>query len=148
MPDECYVLEHKEISSLIRSLADHNMSERSAESLINMGRQAVQPLIVALKDPNMDVRGNAAWILGSIRDERAIEPLIGMLKDEELEARVVAGVALIKIGMPAVEPLIASLKRCDSKLKRTTANVLMGLCKEDRVDTGSKQKIMNTLRSI
>ncbi|PXF57631.1 MAG: hypothetical protein C4B59_14855 [Candidatus Methanogaster sp.] len=38
------------------------------------GKPAVEPLIDALKDKNMVVRANAAYILGEIGDERAVEP--------------------------------------------------------------------------
>jgi HEAT repeat protein len=40
-------------------------------------------LIGALKDENMVVRANAAYMLGEIGDERAVEHLVEALEDED-----------------------------------------------------------------
>jgi len=69
----------------------------------------VEPLIAALKDEDVNVRWPAARALGEIKDTRAIKPLIAALKDAEWIVREAAAEALIKIGAPAVEPLIAAL---------------------------------------
>jgi hypothetical protein len=44
-------------------------------------RQAVPALIKSLKDPNLAVRGYAAWALGKIKDDSAVEPLIEALQE-------------------------------------------------------------------
>jgi HEAT repeat protein len=41
----------------------------------------------ALDDPEPDVREQAAWALGMIRDERAIDTLRAALKDEDPDVR-------------------------------------------------------------
>jgi HEAT repeat protein len=77
-------------------------------------RRDVQGLIRALtykKDPS--VRAAAAAALGEIGQPSAIEPLITALLDVAGEAVVhnAAHSALVKIGAPAVEPLIGTMRR-------------------------------------
>ena len=52
----------------------------------------------------------------------AIEPLIAAIKEESEEVRQAAVEALVKIGEPAIEPLIAALK--DYSLRKGAAGVL------------------------
>jgi len=98
--------------------------------------RVVEQLIQALKDENRYVREEAAMALGEIGDKRAVEPLINALKDEDSDVRMEAAEALdqmgwkpgyvtekayylvakkewdeaVKLGEPAVEPLINALK--------------------------------------
>jgi HEAT repeat protein len=95
------------------------VQSRSSE-VLHRGGQAedVEPLIACLKDEDWKFRLNAAAALGKIGDKRAVEPLIGCLSDERTDGdynhvRNEAVGALVKIGQPAVEPLIAYLK-CDA----------------------------------
>lgn len=74
---------------------------------------AFEPLMKALGDPMSDIRKHAVWGLGAIGDERAVPALIERLDDYVL--RNAAREALIKIGKPAVEPLIQSLFYVSSK---------------------------------
>ena len=67
--------------------------------------RAVEPLIAALNDSKSDVRLAAADALAKIGDARAVQPLIAALYTTHGAAE-----ALVKIGTPAVEPLIAALK--------------------------------------
>ena len=46
--------------------------------------RAVEPLIVALKDEDMNIRFTATLALGQLADTRAVEPLIAALKDNDL----------------------------------------------------------------
>ena len=99
--------------------------------------RAVGPLIAMLKDEDIDMRRVAAEALGKIGDVRVVEPLIAALKIGGSKVREVADDALEKIGWrpgkdedgaaywiakenweecatigaPAVEPLIAVLKK-------------------------------------
>jgi len=70
--------------------------------------------IAALKDPDWQVRVSAAKALGDTKDPRAVEPLIVALKGTEFHVQEGAAEALGKIGAPAVESLILSLKDPDS----------------------------------
>lgn len=60
-------------------------------------KEAVKPLISALKDKNPSVRIAAAGALGKIGDKRAIEPLKKMLEDKYIENRKVAAINLGKL---------------------------------------------------
>jgi HEAT repeat protein len=96
------------------------------------------------------VRQAAAVALGAIGDARAVEPLIAALKDEDSGVRLWAAKALdaigwkpetgeaealyliaqrkwdgcVKIGAPAVEPLIAALKGEDWRVREAAAEAL------------------------
>ena len=54
----------------------------------------------------------------------AVEPLIAALKDESFSVRQAAAEALGKIGAPAVEPLIAALKDQNSWARAAAAQAL------------------------
>jgi HEAT repeat protein len=93
------------------------------------GPRAVDPLVAALKDANRLVRRDAAEALGKIRDIRAIGPLISGIADDEStfefwEFRRSATDALVSIGEPAVEPLIAALNDGPLQLRRYAAMAL------------------------
>ena len=118
------------------------------DECVKIGAPAVEPLIAALKDGNSDVRKAAAEALGKIGwkpdkseagahyliaqgkwDEcvkigaPAVEPLIAALKGRDSDVRPAAG-ALAKIGAPAVEPLIAALKDPNSDVRKAAAGAL------------------------
>ena len=79
----------------------------------------VEPLTKALKDPDRDVRRNAALALAeSTVSDRAVEPLIKALQDPEGGVRCNAAVALGSTDSnKAVEPLIKALKDQDGKVR-------------------------------
>jgi HEAT repeat protein len=68
----------------------------SARALAHIGAPAVDPLILALSDPDRPefARINAATALGEIGDMRAVEPLIAALRDEAPAIRLAAAQAL------------------------------------------------------
>lgn len=93
------------------------------------GNRVVDPLIGALKDVNRLVRRDAAEALGKVRDIRAIRPLIsGIAEDEQTfefsEFRSCAVDALVSIGEPAVEYLIAALNDGTWQTRRYAAMAL------------------------
>jgi HEAT repeat protein len=103
------------VAPLIFALEDEEQDVRcaSAEALGEIGDpQAVQPLVTALRDKTPEVRAAAAKALGQIGDPQAVNPLVAILDEDgdELARQAVAG-ALLKIGEPAVIPLIAALKK-------------------------------------
>ena len=85
-----------------------------APALMQIGKPAVEPLIAALKDEPY----RAAWALGEIGDVRAIEPLIATLNGKYEKP---VGVALVKFGKPAVEPLIVALKDKNTTVRLVAA---------------------------
>jgi len=55
----------------------------ASEALEKIGEPAVLPLIAALRNPDLQIRGLAADILGRIRDKRAVSPLKKLLADTD-----------------------------------------------------------------
>ncbi len=91
---------------------DNSLSQCCAinalEKLNARDEDSKQGLIELLRDPDPDVRINAAIALGRMQIEEAIEPLIGNLEhDPEGDVRIEATKALARIRSEAVvEPLI------------------------------------------
>src|SRR5208283_4648094 len=87
--------------------------------------RAVEPLIAALQDTNLDVRKNAAGSLGLLNDPRAVEPLIATLQDTNPYVRQNAAASLGRLHDPrAVEPLIAALQDTNANVRH---NAIVGL---------------------
>jgi HEAT repeat protein len=71
-------------------------------------------LLKCLKDENMGIRASAAQLLGERKVQAAVKPLIKMLKtDKAYNARIVAAVALYKIGDERAIPELKKLAFCD-----------------------------------
>lgn len=119
--------------------AGPNVREAVVEALGKIGEPAVEPLMDALNHESSDIRRGAAQALGEIKDRRAVEALIttfvedqdvqvrqsaadalGEIQDQRATHALVpalrtsavsqqAAEALIRIGRPAVDPLVAQL---------------------------------------
>ena len=115
-----------DITPLIEALGDKDVNVRYAatDALVRIGKPAVQPLIRALKYKEWYVRKRAAYILGKIGDKRAIRPLIEALRDEDADVRYAATEALVRIGKPAVQPLIKALKYKEWYVRKRAAYIL------------------------
>jgi hypothetical protein len=106
VPDVEKLKEEKNIEGLIDVLGYENDQESDAISigrregawraLVEIGAPAVEPLIEALGDKNVNIRRFAAGILGDIKDPKAADALVDALDDEMLEP--IALVSLCKIG--------------------------------------------------
>lgn len=60
---------------------------------------AIESLMMGIKSDNFGLRTSSAYMLGELKCERGVIPLLRMLKSEEREdARIVAALALLKIG--------------------------------------------------
>jgi HEAT repeat protein len=111
------------VEPLIAAMDDFPyVTDSIIKALIKINAPAVEPLIAALRDENLNIRANAAFVLGEIKDMRAIAPLIASLEDESME--YCSGNALTQIGAPAVEPLIAALKDENNIVRANAASVL------------------------
>jgi HEAT repeat protein len=89
----------------------------AAEELGTMrDARAVEPLIAALQDPDDSVADAAAVALGRIADPRAIRPLAAALKKPA--TRWSAADALVGLGAPALETVIAALSNPDVEISK------------------------------
>ena len=104
-----------------------SLGRQPVDVLVSIGKPAVKPLIVALKDNHPLVRRHAAEALGGIKDPRAVEPLIAALKDSDSLIRRHVVKALGKIGDPrAIKPLIAVLNEDRESHVRMSAAEALG----------------------
>ncbi|MBN2264926.1 MAG: HEAT repeat domain-containing protein, partial [Candidatus Aminicenantes bacterium] len=89
------------IAPLLKAMADSHWSVReSAElALLNFGRDAVDPLIEALRNPSWTTRFRAARLLGETGDPRAVPALKAALerRGERKDVRKVAQASLAKL---------------------------------------------------
>jgi len=114
-------------------IATPNAEEQTSSGRDRALGDSVDKLLQQLTDENPQSRMQAADALGQIRDVRAVKILIAVLEDENSSDRtqdLVAG-ALVSIGTPAVEPLIAVLKDKDP-LVRMQAAYALGRIKDAR----------------
>jgi HEAT repeat protein len=100
-----------EIDALIADLADdHGLArQRARESLLEIGKPAVAPLIAALQNPNWRIRWGAAKTLGEIGDPAAIGALIETLEDERGGVRWLAAEGIVAIGREGLTALLQTL---------------------------------------
>src|SRR6185503_18253409 len=61
--------------------------EMAAVALSQIGREAVEPLIAAMRSSAWQARVNATFALGLIHDKRGIEPLISATRDPDARVR-------------------------------------------------------------
>ncbi|HYA87173.1 MAG TPA: HEAT repeat domain-containing protein [Nitrospirota bacterium] len=103
------------IAGLIQALSSHdNAGARNSaiEALVQIGGQAVDPLLGIIETPDSDVRKFVVDILGDMKDRRAVPALIERLGDADENIRVAAAEALGKIGdRRAVDALLSCLTR-------------------------------------
>jgi HEAT repeat protein len=122
------------VEPLIAALGDKGCGHTAANALAKIGKPAVEPLIVALKNENPFVRRNAAEALGEIKDPSAVKPLINALKDNDLIVRRNAAKALGKIkDSSAEEPLTSALKDESPAVRRNAAIALREMGKPEAV---------------
>jgi HEAT repeat protein len=104
--------EKKNLYGLINALKDPDADIRSqvAEGLGELNDEAAtDALIEALNDDHWSVRRNAAWALGEVSSARAVLYLIGAFRKTWEGIDAYCAEALVKIGRPAVKPLLRVL---------------------------------------
>lgn len=85
---------------------------------------AIDGLLGALKDPDSDVRAQAAWALGQMRAKRAVPALLEAMKDE-LNVRRSVIRAFGEIQDPSTVPILtAALQDGDAKIRKYAARSL------------------------
>src|SRR5438094_1783806 len=127
------------VEPLARSLRDGDWQVREAavEALAMVGSPAVEPLIKQLRD--WDIRKYAIRALGKIKDERVLDPLLAQLRSDEFKED--ATEALVELGQPAVEKLVAALKDKDENVRKQ-AVIALGRIK----DSGAVEALIERLQ--
>ncbi len=72
-------------------------------------RMAAPRVVVALNDPDPELRQTALCTLATLDGEEAIGPIVARLTDEEVGVRLAAVEALALVGPPARETIVAAL---------------------------------------
>ena len=103
--------------TLLSSPVGH-LEWNAQETLIEIGEPSVEPLIEVLNDENPQVRINAIYSLGELKDSRAIEPLLLILKKDEDILSDASRIALSKMGSSAIDPLIELLNDENPSIRR------------------------------
>lgn len=118
--------DERAMEPLVRALKDGNVDVRCQASgaLTKMGKGAVGPLTDMLRDSDHEIRVVAAGMLGDIGDSRAVDPLIGALYDDTDDVRGAAAGALVQIGDAAVDRLIEVTKDEDRWVRLYAAGAL------------------------
>ncbi len=120
------------VEPLARALRDGDWQVREAaiEALGMIGSPAVDLLIRQLRD--WDIRKYAIRALGKVKDERVLDPLIGQLRNDEF--MMDATEALVELGKPAVEKLIAALKDKDENVRKQAVIALGRIQDPEAID--------------
>jgi HEAT repeat protein len=95
-------------------------------ALGRMGQPAMPRILEALRDANSSVRLGAVWALLVLGPEAAdARPaLLERLRDRDHEVQLSAGLALARMGKPAVPDLAARLEDRDEQVRLCAANAL------------------------
>lgn len=118
------------VEPLIFALRDESGSVPifAAQALGRIGdTRAVEPLLPLLDSYYIDTRSTVAEALGKIGDVRAVELLIRALRirdGQESEIRWSATEALVRIGRPAVNSLISTLRVAGTEMRRQVVEIL------------------------
>jgi HEAT repeat protein len=120
------------VEPLARALRDGDWQVREAaiEALGMIGSPAVDLLIRQLRD--WDIRKYAIRALGKVKDERVLDPLIGQLRNDEF--MMDATEALVELGKPAVEKLIAALKDKEENVRKQAVIALGRIQDPEAID--------------
>ena len=92
---------------------DENIQQREIHVLGEIGdKRAVEPLTKLISHTTIPVRikSEAVIALEKLEDEIAVEPLLEVLKHDDIIVAMHAKDALVKIGKPAVGPLVREFK--------------------------------------
>lgn len=108
---------------VLGSDADEATMARASTLLVWLAPQSVDALLLALTDPDLQVR--AARALGEVKDSRAVDALCALLEAEDPKLREAAAWALGEIKDPvAVEALLAIAGDSDHAVRAAAASSL------------------------
>jgi HEAT repeat protein len=101
------------------------LAQPAGQPTTDTADRVISALIGALKDPDREVRRQAAQSLSGFESTRIVEPMTTLLKDEDVQLRKHAANALARLGDErAVPALIAALKDADPEMRMYAARAL------------------------
>ncbi len=101
---------------------------RRWDAVVDCGAVAVGPLLAALRDPDRNVRRNAAGLLARLGATEAVEALAETLADEDWRVRMAAAEALGSLGGDsALTALAVALHDPDAEVRVAVAEALRAL---------------------
>jgi HEAT repeat protein len=100
-----------DLNGLIDQLggSDGMARKRAREALVQMGAAAAPPLRPLLESRDKRVRWEALKALAAIGDPGDLEDFVRFLDDPDADMRWLAATGLIKLGRPAVRPVLQAL---------------------------------------
>jgi formylglycine-generating enzyme required for sulfatase activity len=118
---------------IVRDSHESEFVHTSAAEALSKFRSeiAVESLAKLLKDKNKVIRMAAARALSSMTDKNLVEPFLEAIQDEDEETRRLAGDVLVKIGKPAIGPLVDLLKEEDIVVRFNATIVLKEITGQD-----------------
>jgi len=98
-----------------------------ADILANIGDPAMDEIIVALQDPDEEVRVLSALVLGEMRNPRAVDPLISALTDGSENVRAQAAISLGELGDARARDPLGKLAESDENtvVRQVAGNALL-----------------------
>jgi len=104
----------------------YGVREEAEFALMKMGKRAIEPFLLALRDPNAGGRAIIAELLGQIPDPRTFDPLVETLNDPNPELRNAALHSLMKLDRRRAQPVVQSmLSDPDSRMRHAAAELLV-----------------------
>jgi HEAT repeat protein len=88
---------------------------------------ALPPLIAALRHPRTEVRAAAAQALGMLRDPVAAQPLVDTLVNRRHGAAAEIGMALERLGTPAIAPLVPALGNPEDEVRLVATRTIAAI---------------------
>ena len=127
MADEIQkIFQERKVKGIIQKLNTAN-PEKLIDQLVEVGPEACNYLISALRNKDLKIRKNSAIALGRIKDKKAIEPLIRVLtEDANEEVQKGAETGLVELGYNSMKSLIKLLEEdeLDNEKKKKIAGAL------------------------
>lgn len=118
---------HGSVQEAIGALRSRRRWKR-ADSAENLGlmrsREAVEPLVALLNDPEPEVRIRAARALGIIRGTTSIRPLVRALADPSRWSAIRVAEILINVGAEAVDELLPAYETLPRHARLSALDVL------------------------
>ncbi len=133
-----YGFQEKTVGLLVQEIDERKIPQEYAIEFLGetVSDKSVEPLILAFKGANDDVRWKAAEILGKIGSDKSVEPLILAFKDANDDVRRKAAEILGKTGnKKAVESLILALKDSSFHSRWSAADALAKIGHEKAVES-------------